>query len=168
MSTSPAARLAASSEVARRVLTEGYGPGAWHGPNLKAALDDLAPPLAYWRPGPERHNIAEIAMHHAFSVRAVRAQLSGRAAEPFVLEGEDWFDIPNETRLGWATILATVEEEQQRLATLLDDIDAGRVGSPLAEAERFDLVLGVTCHAVYHAGQAQLIKRLGARRAAGA
>jgi hypothetical protein len=26
--------------------------------------------------------------------------------------------------------------------------------------ERFALVLGITCHAVYHAGQIQLIKRL--------
>ena len=29
-----------------------------------------------------------------------------------------------------------------------------------ADAERFDLILGITCHAVYHAGQIQLIKRL--------
>jgi hypothetical protein len=26
--------------------------------------------------------------------------------------------------------------------------------------QRFTLVLGITCHAVYHAGQIQLIKRL--------
>jgi len=30
--------------------------------------------------------------------------------------------------------------------------------SPLSDAERFDLLLGITCHAVYHAGQIQLIK----------
>ena len=28
------------------------------------------------------------------------------------------------------------------------------------EPEPFDLVLGITCHAIYHAGQVQLIKRL--------
>jgi hypothetical protein len=32
--------------------------------------------------------------------------------------------------------------------------------SALADAERFNLVLGITCHAIYHAGQIQLIKRL--------
>jgi hypothetical protein len=36
----------------------------------------------------------------------------------------------------------------------------GRVSSPLAEGEQLELVLGITCHAVYHAGQVQLIKRL--------
>ena len=48
-----------------RVLDEGYGPGAWHGPDLKAALADVSPELAFWRPSPERHNLAEVALHHA-------------------------------------------------------------------------------------------------------
>jgi len=34
------------------------------------------------------------------------------------------------------------------------------LASPLGESEWLDLVLGITCHAVYHAGQIQLIKRL--------
>src|SRR5258707_6467298 len=46
-----------------RVVAEGYGPGAWHGPDLKAALTGVTPELAYWRPGAGRHNIAEIALH---------------------------------------------------------------------------------------------------------
>ena len=41
-----------------RVLNERYGPGAWHGSDLKAALADVNPALAFWRPGEGRHNIA--------------------------------------------------------------------------------------------------------------
>lgn len=134
-----------------RILDEGYGPGAWHGPDLKAALADVGPELAFWRPAPERHNIAEIALHHAFCVRNVRGQLSGKTPEPFVLEGEDWFDPAG---LSWPEIQAVVEKEQSRLA----DVVAGTE----PDAERFNLVLGVTCHAVYHAGQVQLLKRLNA------
>ncbi len=118
--------------VAARLVDEGYGPGAWHGPNLKAALTDIAPRAALWRPGPGRHNVAEIALHHAWCVRSVIGRLTGDPPEPFVLEGEDWFD---------------------------------GIHSPLSERERFDLVLGITCHAVYHAGQVQLLKVLGAARA---
>jgi hypothetical protein len=143
-----------------RVLTEGYGPGAWHGSDLKAALAEVKPALAFWRPGAGRHNIAEIALHHAYCVRAVRAQISGRAAEPFVRDGEDWFDLPDEKSLSWQKILDTVETQQQRLAALVEDVGAGTVVSPLADQERFNLVLGITCHAIYHAGQIQLIKRL--------
>jgi hypothetical protein len=142
-----------------RVLNEGYGSGAWHGPDLKAALADVTAELAYWRPGPGRHNIAEIGLHHAYFVRAVRTQISGQSAEPFVVAGEDWFDLESERTLAWPKVQSTVEAAHRSLAAVLSDIEVGRQ-SPLTEAERFGLVLGITCHAVYHAGQIQLIKRL--------
>lgn len=160
MSTSTAPSLTVPARVESRILNEGYGTGAWHGPDLKAALADVTPTLAFWRPAAGRHSIAEIALHHAYSTRAVRAQLSGQAAEPFVLEGDDWFDLIDDTSLPWMKIQATVESEQARLAALVAAIAQGNVASPLSDAEQFNLVLGITCHAIYHAGQVQLIKRL--------
>ena len=143
-----------------RVMDEGYGPGAWHGPDLKAALKDVSAALALWRPSPGRHNIAEIALHHAYCVRAVRGQLSGAALEPFVVAGEDWFELSDESLLTWAQVQATAETEQRRLSAFVADLASGSAQSPRSETEIFDLVLGITCHAVYHAGQVQLIRRL--------
>ena len=160
MSTNTEHDVIVQSGLSLRVLQEGYGPGAWHGPDLKAALADVSPALAVWRPAPGRHNIAEIALHHAYCVRSARAQLSGRPADAFVLDGEDWFDVSDERRLSWQDVLAAVESEQQRLSAAVSDIEAGTFDSPMAPEERFGLVLGITCHAVYHAGQIQLIKRL--------
>ena len=136
-----------------RILDEGYGPGAWHGADLKAALADVSPELAFWRPAPGRHNVAEIALHHAFCARSVRGQLSGAAPEPFVLEGEDWFAASEQGPLSWPQIQAALAAEQARLASAV---------AALQDGEHLDLVLGITCHAVYHAGQVQLIKRLRA------
>src|SRR5688500_16885351 len=79
--------------VLARVLDEGYGPGAWHGADLKAALAGVGPEAALRRPGPGRHNIAEIALHAAYCARSVRGQLTGTTPEPFVLDGEDWFEL---------------------------------------------------------------------------
>lgn len=59
-------------------------------------------------------------------------------------------------------IKAVVEEQQYRLAALVAGIAAGRVKSAVPASESLGLVPGITCHAVYHAGQAQLIKRLRA------
>jgi hypothetical protein len=53
-----------------------------------------------------------------------------------------------------------VAAAQQHLRELIADFDAGTAASPLSDDERFGLVLGITCHAIYHAGQVQLIKRL--------
>jgi hypothetical protein len=148
--------------VSARILDEGYGPGAWHGPDLRAALSDLTPERAFWRPGVGRHNVAEIAVHHAWCVRSAISQLGGAVGEPFPFEGADWFDVSNESRISWTDIATLVETQHGQLATTLTDIASGRLHSPMAEADRFDLVLGVTCHAVYHAGQVQLIKVLAA------
>ncbi|HEV8356765.1 MAG TPA: DinB family protein [Gemmatimonadales bacterium] len=168
MSTTAPVKTATPStldpSVQARLLDEGYGPGAWHGPDMKAALTDVTSTAAFWRPGAGRHNIAEIALHHAWCVRSVIGQLTGKTQAPFPLEGEDWFDLSDGRRLAWTKVTALVEDQQRRLARVVVDIGAGRSPSPLSEPERFDLVLGVTCHAVYHAGQIQLIKVLGATK----
>src|SRR5688572_14479863 len=96
MSTSTRDNLIIHTGTATRVLREGYGPGAWHGANLKAAVADVTPALAFWRPAVGRHNIAEISLHHAYFARVVQTQLSGRPAEPFVMAGEDWFELNDE------------------------------------------------------------------------
>jgi len=157
MSTTTIDTLAATCT---RVLTEGYGPGAWHGPDLKAALSDVDDDLAFWRPEAGRHNIAEIALHHAYCARGVYAEITGSDPGPFVVDGDDWFDVPDGSRLSWQTIQDVVAREQKRLIAADNDVANRTIASPLPAPERFDLVLGITCHAVYHAGQVQLIKRL--------
>ena len=161
----PAPRQAAGADTISlvRVLDEGYGPGAWHGADLKAALSDVQESVAFWRPGAGRHNIAEIALHHAYYVSSVTGRLLGVDAKPFVLEGSDWFEAPTD-RISWPGIISYVAESQRELSETVGDIEAGRSQSPLSRQEQFTQVLGITCHAVYHAGQIQLIKVLGASR----
>ncbi len=145
------------SSILPRVLEEGYGPGAWHGADLKAAIADISDTTAFWRPGVGRHNIAEIALHHAFCAHSVIGQLTGQAPGAFVLEGSDWFELPGNT-LSWDDVRSTVDATQERLAAVVADIATNAGSSPLDERARLNLVLGVTCHAIYHAGQIQLIK----------
>jgi len=166
MSTTTAAKPSkaphAEAQTLTRILDEGYGPGAWHGADFKAALADVSTDLAFWRPAKGRHNIAEIALHHAYCIRSVRGQISGVPPKPFVLDGEDWFDASDETTLSWEKIQAAVEAEQSALAALLGGLGTSDAKAALSDVERFNRVLGITCHAVYHAGQVQLIKRLRA------
>ena len=145
------------SSILSRVLEEGYGPGAWHGADLKAAIADIPDTTAFWRPGVGRHNIAEIALHHAFCAHSVIGQLTGQAPGSFVLDGSDWFELAGGT-LSWEAVRATVDATQEQLAAVVADIAANTLSSPLDERARFNLVLGIACHAIYHAGQIQLIK----------
>jgi hypothetical protein len=157
MSTKTADKAATAS--LGRILAEGYGPGAWHGADLKAALADVTEATAFTRPAPDRHSIAEIALHHAYCTRSVRERLSGKTPEPFLLEGDDWFALPDPSTLSWQQLASAVDAEQRKLADVVAGIADGRP-SPLGADEQVNLVLGITCHAVYHAGQVQLVKKL--------
>jgi hypothetical protein len=89
----------------------------------------------------------------------VRGRLVGSKGkvEPFVLAGEDWFAVDSARTLSWPKILETVASQQKRL----QDAIGGLGSADLAEdVKPFDLILGITCHAIYHAGQIQLIKVL--------
>ena len=143
-----------------RILEEGYGPGAWYGSDIKAAIGDVTAATAFKRPAQGRHNIAEVAFHHAFWSEQVIGKLTGAAPAAFPLEGEDWFEINDESRLSWKDIAATLDRSQQRLSQAVSEVASGARTSPLGEAERFDFVIGITGHAAYHAGQIQLIKKL--------
>jgi hypothetical protein len=143
-----------------RILDEGYGPGAWYGSDLRAALAEVQPTLAFTRPASGRHNIAEVALHHAYWAGQIESKLTGAPPATFPLVGEDWFDLDDESRLTWTAITSLVEASHQRLSRAVGEIASGARTSPLPEAERFDLVIGITGHAAYHAGQIQLIKKL--------
>jgi hypothetical protein len=143
-----------------RILDEGYGPGAWYGSNLRAAVADVAPSDAFTRPATGRHNVAEVALHHAYWAGQIAAKLTGTAAAPFPLAGEDWFELTEASRLSWDAIRAALEASHERLRQAVSEIASGARPSPLGEAERLDLVIGITGHAAYHAGQIQLIKKL--------
>jgi hypothetical protein len=140
-----------------RTLQEGHGPGAWHGADFKAAIADVSAKTAFKRPARDRHNIAEIALHHAYCVRNVRGKLTGAALEDFIVDGDDWFPVDEGSRLGWSKIVGVVEAEQEGLR---EAVKKGKRAVGLDDAEAFNLVLGITCHAIYHAGQVQLIKKL--------
>ena len=152
MSAQVAQKTETRIDTLPRILGEGYGKGAWHGPDMKAAVSDVSEELAFQRPAEGRHSIAEIALHHAFYVVSVRARLTNTKPDPFVMDGEDWFALPAKPALSWKRITKLLEDEYGKLAAT--------VAKTETTPESLELVLGITCHAVYHAGQIQLVKRL--------
>src|SRR4029078_10484402 len=51
------------SSILSRLLDEGYGPGAWHGADLRAAVADVSDTTAFWRPPSRPPNLADIDLH---------------------------------------------------------------------------------------------------------
>lgn len=147
----------AGTATLRRLADEGYDGEAWHGANLRTALAAVTSETAFWRPGPGRHNIAEIALHHAWCVRGAVAQMLEEDGAPFPVAGADWVTLSAKGPLTWEAILATVTAQQAALVAAIGRCEAGTAASSRTGEENATLVLGLTCHAVYHAGQVQLI-----------
>src|SRR6187200_2424641 len=101
--------IGVDTRLLSRILTEGYGPGAWHGADIKAAIADVSAEAAFKRPvggrpstsSGLRHNIAEIALHHAYYVHSVRGRLTAAKPEPFPLAGDDWFVLESGGGISW-------------------------------------------------------------------
>ena len=146
--------------VLMRLIDEGHGPNPWYGADIQSALEDVDATLAARRPQTGRHNIAEIALHHAFWVHEVRGRLLGGSAEPFALPGEDWFAWEGGAQRSWDDVKKTLAAEVERLRDAVDAVARGAQPSPLNAEERFDQVLGIAAHGAYHAGQIQLVKAL--------
>ena len=147
-----------------QILDEGYEKKAWHGPNLRGTLRGVGAQQAAWRPGPERHNIWELAVHAAYWKYANWRRLTGEKRGSFALAGSNWIVRPEiPTEKAWRADLALLDAEHRRLRAAVEKIRPAALsrrrvtGSPHRAAT---LVYGIAHHDVYHAGQIQLLKRL--------
>jgi len=161
--TVTAARAGGELALLLRILDEAYERRAWHGPNLKGSLRGVGAQDAAWRPGPDRHNVWEIAIHAAYWKYANWRRLTGEKRGSFPLKGSNWFarpDVP--TDQAWREDLALLDEQHRRLRAAIERLSPKRLRErSRGSRHRGDtLVYGIAAHDVYHAGQIQLLKRL--------
>jgi len=151
-----------------QILDEGYERRAWHGPNLRGTLRGVGAQEAAWRPGPDRHNIWELAVHAAYWKYANWRRLTGQKRGTFAFAGSNWFARPESpTEKSWRADLALLDEQHRRLRAAIEKIPAAKLGerAPGSRHRTETLVYGTAAHDVYHAGQIQLVKRLFRDRA---
>ena len=146
------------------LLDEAFAKKSWHGTNLRGSIRGLSPAVAAWRPAPGRHSIQELVVHAAYWKYAVWRRLVGEKRGSFSLEGSNWFSRSDHfDPKGWAADVALLTAEHARLrdaVARLTPADLQRVpkGASFTVA---GLVRGAAAHDLYHAGQIQLLKKLG-------
>ena len=147
-----------------RLIDEGYQKRAWHGPNLRGAVRGLTARQAAWRPGPGRHSIWEIVLHCAYWKYAVCRRILGAKRGSFPRKGSNWFAHPGlENDAAWRQDVALLTDMHQRLRVAVGGLTAPELdriprGSRVSTRS---ITAGAAMHDVYHAGQIQLLKRLG-------
>ena len=151
-----------------RELERAYDRPAWHGPNLRSSLKSITPEIAAWRPGTERHNIWELAVHAAYwKYRACRL-LSDAAPRAFGVKGSNFPPRPvEETEDAWRSDLELLQHWHDLLLEAVVSFDPARLGERPGKSDfTFEMLIsGVADHDIYHAGQIRLIHRLWDDRA---
>lgn len=148
------------------VLDQAFDKKSWHGTNLRGALRGITSAEASWRPSPERHNIWELAMHAAYWKYVVRRRLLGEPRGSFPVEGSDWFPRPGGmSAADWKKEVLLLVEIHSSLRAAVAALRPADLDLTPAQSKvsNLDLITGVAAHDLYHAGQIQLLKRLGAR-----
>ena len=147
----------ATPEIAQliRLLDEGYDHDAWHGPNLRTSLNRLTVAQALWRPGPKQRNLWELILHCAYWKYVIWRKLTDGPKGGFPRKGSDWFPRDAGTTAELRADIALLDEMHANLRRAVAELDPARL-----EAEGLGhYIRGAALHDVYHAGQAQWLKR---------
>jgi hypothetical protein len=145
------------------LIDEAFNRRSWHGPNLRGSLRGLSAADARWRPAPDRHCIAEHALHAAYWKYVVRRRLQGNKRGSFPLSGSNWFALSDPwTERTWRECLALLESEHRQLREAVASLDVSQLNYAAAGSTTSNrqLISGIAYHDIYHAGQVQLIKRM--------
>src|SRR6185369_15513815 len=141
-------------------LDEAFNKKSWHGPNLRGAIRGVSAEQAAWRPGPDRHNIWELALHAAYWKYVVRRRITREKRGSFALEGSNFFERSVElSETAWKAGIAILDGEHKKLRAVI----AGLSRKGRSEAEwgiLLHLIRGAAAHDLYHAGQIRLLRRM--------
>lgn len=142
-------------------LERGFRGGAWHGPALMELLSGVDGALAQWRPGPNRHSMAEIVGHVTYWLEEAQRQVVGTSRlkdEP----GSDWGPDELGSEAAWQAVRAALEEAHGRLREAVLHLEEGRLDEVRSGFDTTirGLLLGTLQHNAYHAGQIALLRNL--------
>jgi len=152
------------------IIDQAYNRPSWHGTNLRGSLRRVTPAQAAWRPAPRRHNIWEIVVHAAYWKYAAARRFTGGARGSFPLKGSNWFQrLADRAHAGdqaWRADLALLDEMHEALRQAVMRLTPGDLAQTPAgkKVSNFAIISGIAAHDLYHAGQIQLLKRLGSTR----
>jgi uncharacterized damage-inducible protein DinB len=135
-----------------------YG-GAWHGPSVLEALENISAEKAASKPVKNAHSIWEIALHINAWRFCAQKRLSGEEYEPS--PEEDWPEIKNKSKSSWERTISNLKESMTYLIEFLSKLDENILNEKIAGKEYtyYFLLHGLVQHEVYHAGQIMLLKK---------
>ena len=154
--TTPSSEPALIAEQLRRAF-EG---DAWHGPALLELLREMDAVTAAAQPLPDVHSIWELVLHVSAWDNAACCRLDGEKVQ---LTGTANFPVvPKPTQTAWREAIAHAKHTHDVLVKMVADLPESRLRERVP-GKRYDfyfMLHGVAQHALYHAGQIAILKKV--------
>ncbi len=157
--TSPISEPALIAEQLRRAF-EG---DAWHGPALLELLQGMDAATAAAQPLSDVHSIWELVLHVSAWDNAAYVRLGGEKVQ---LTGTANFPIvPRPTQAHWREAIADAKDTHDVLVKTVGALPDSRLRErvPGKKYDFYFMLHGVAQHALYHAGQIAILKKVQAR-----
>lgn len=150
-------------------LDQAFDRKSWHGTNLKGAVRGLNAVQAAWRPDSARHSIWEQVLHCAYWKYTVCRRLLSEKRGSFPRKKSDWPLPSGGDERAWKADVRLLLEIHQKLRNAVLGLSHEELlqTTPGNKVDNLSLITGIIAHDLYHAGQIQLLKRLGAKQATG-
>lgn len=137
-----------------------YGP-AWFGESYMEKLKDVDDELAFLKPTPDIHSIAELISHCIFWRKALINILQESGKKLSMSDPENWILNEELKTVGFPDLLNNLENSQKKILKLLETLSPEKFALEYREGAKIeDLLTGVIHHDIYHLGQIALVKKL--------
>ena len=150
------------SETARIAdqLKRAVGGDAWHGPALMEILAGVDAAAAAARPISNAHTIWELTLHISAWDSVILRRIAGKAASPS--DEENFPKIKDTSEAAWRVTLANLHRQHQELLRVISEMPDSRLSEQVLgkDYDFYFLLHGTVQHALYHAGQIVLLKRV--------
>ena len=132
---------------------------AWHGPSWREVLAGVTREEAAARPVPSAHSMAELVAHVTVWQEAMLQRLRGES--PRVTDEEDWRKLELADDAAWEALSRSLFTSGETLAAAVERFPAARLEEerPNNAGPYWAALYGTLQHALYHAGQAALLRK---------
>jgi uncharacterized damage-inducible protein DinB len=146
-------------ELIKDQLEKAFYGGAWHGPSVMEALENISAEQAASKLIKNAHSIWEIALHINAWQLCTQKRLSGEKYEPS--PEEDWPEVKNDSQSSWESTISNLKESMANLIEFLSKQDENILNENIAGKNytSYFLLHGLVQHDVYHAGQIVILKK---------
>jgi len=133
---------------------------AWHGPSVLEALDGVTAHQAAAHPIAGAHSIWELVLHLSSDYGLVLRRLGGDGRQ--LTPSEGWPAVPETSEENWRETVSALRQLNAELRQAVRSFPPERLDELLVAESPYTAYtqfIGVTQHALYHAGQIAVLKK---------